>query len=330
MADRTVRRDPTVPPEIETLVSARSRARASHDWAEADRLRGEIESAGWRVVDQGVAVRLEPAYAADLVVDGETRFGRSTSVPSRLDEPASGSATAVLVSSGRPDPLERVVRGLRDAGPADLNVIIIADDPDTALAARLDRWRSAPSTLGERVEVLRTAVPLGYAAGANGGIRRAVAPVVVLLDPDLEPTGDVVGPLIAALADPTVAVAGGWGSVTGDLRRDDRMVAGDVDAVGGACLAFRRADYVARGPLDERFRGHRYLGIWWSLVLRDEGTERPPRRAVHVPGLPLVGAGTDDAAEMTGGRDREARRDFYRIIGRFGARRDLLTRAGRP
>ena len=39
---------------------------------------------------------------------------------------------------------------------------------------------------------------------------------------------------------------------------------------------------VERGPLDERFRFYRNLDIWWSLVLRDQGEDAPPRRAVRI------------------------------------------------
>jgi hypothetical protein len=33
-------------------------------------------------------------------------------------------------------------------------------------------------------------------------------------------------------------------------------------------IAFRRADYVALGPLDERFVTPAWLDVWWSLRLR--------------------------------------------------------------
>ena len=52
-------------------------------------------------------------------------------------------------------------------------------------------------------------------------------------------------------------------------------------------MAFRRADFAERGPLDERFRFYRNLDIWWSLVLRDQGDDDPPRRAVTLGDLPL-------------------------------------------
>jgi hypothetical protein len=124
-------------------------------------------------------------------------------------------------------------------------------------------------------------------------------------------------------------VVGGWGIVSKDLRNFEEALAGDVDAIEGYCLAFRRPDYARRGPLDERFRFYRNLDIWWSLVLRDEGEGQPPRRAVALEGLPLVrhehrGYTSLPDAE----RDRLSKRNFYRIIDRFGARRDLLVRPG--
>jgi hypothetical protein len=90
-------------------------------------------------------------------------------------------------------------------------------------------------------------------------------------------------------------------------------------------MAFRRDDAAERGPVDERFRFYRNLDIWWSLVLRDEGEGRPPRRAVALD-LPLVRhehRGWSSLPEAE--RDRLSKRNFYRIIDRFGTRRDLAT-----
>ena len=99
-------------------------------------------------------------------------------------------------------------------------------------------------------------------------------------------------PLARALDDATVAVAGGWGITSTDLRKFEDAPAGDVDAIEGYLTAFRRADAAARGPLDERFRFYRNLDIWWSLVLRDEGEDEPPRRAVSLDGLPPCATST--------------------------------------
>jgi hypothetical protein len=173
--------------------------------------------------------------------------------------------------------------------------------------------------------VIWTSERLGHAAATNAGLRRASAPVAILLDTSLEPVGDVVTPLVRALDDPTVAVTGAWGIVSADLRRFEDGPAGDVDAIEGYCQAFRREDVAARGPLDERFRFYRNLDIWWSLVLRDEGEANRPRRALRLADLPFVRHEHRGYASLPPGeRDRLGRRNFYRVMDRFGSRQDLL------
>ena len=131
-------------------------------------------------------------------------------------------------------------------------------------------------------------------------------------------------PLARALDDPAFGVVGRWGSVTADLRTFDGREAGDVDVVDGAVQAFRRADAATRGPLDERLLGQPYLDAWWSFVLRDEGEGSPPRRAVALPGLAVV-RHPSVAAAPPPDAERRAKRDFYRVIERFGARGDLRS-----
>ena len=153
-----------------------------------------------------------------------------------------------------------------------------------------------------------------------------MAPIVVLLDTSIEPTGDLITPLVQALDDLSVAVTGGWGITSTDLRHFEDAPAGDVDAIEGYCQAFRRIDAAERGPLDERFRFYRNLDIWWSLALRDAGEGETPRRAVRLEGLPVARHDHRGWASLPDDeRDRQSKRNFYRIIDRFGARLDLLT-----
>jgi len=313
-----------IPEEILTAAHERARARAERDWPEADRLRAEIEAAGWTIVDRGTDFALAPASPATVEADGIVRYGATAEVPSRAEEPPTGLATVILVATDWPADLERALAGLRAHGPDGLQIVVVADGPspdqDVALEA-----------LGADVtEVVRTSGRLGQGAAVNICIRRAAAAVVVVLETSVEPTGDVVTPLVSALDDPTVAVAGGWGLVSDDLRRFREAPAGDVDAIQGYAIAFRRDDAVARGPLDERFRFYRNLDIWWSLVLRDEGEERPARRAVAVelPATRHEHRGWTSLPDAE--RDRLSKRNFYRIIDRFGWRRDLLTGRGAP
>jgi hypothetical protein len=320
-----------VPSEIEDLARARADARREQDWSEADRLRDRIEAAGWKVTDRGITWELTPAHPPDLVEPGRIRYGASTSVPSRLDQPADMPATAVLIATDWPDDLSRGLAALQAHGPAGIQVVITADDPSAAQDEALTRLEHGAdgggSTAGAAtpIEVVWTSQRLGYGASLNAAIRRATGSVIVVLDTSIEPAGDIFTPLIGALEDPSVAVAGGFGVMSADLRHFEAAPAGDVDAVEAYCLAFRRSDFAARGPLDEHFRYYRNLDLWWSLVLRDEGEGNPPRRAVALD-LPLVRhahRGWNERGEAE--RNRLSKRNFYRIIDRFGRRLDLVS-----
>ena len=317
--------DRGVPDPIRDLAEARQRARIERDWPEADRLKEEIEQAGWRVVDRGVDFQLQPAEPPDVVVDGVVRHGTSGSVPSRLEEPPTAAATVVVVAAGPTDASSRTLDGLRSRAPAGTQIVTVTFPGGGPSEQAVARGAPVDGAAGLGPEIVPMAGRVRPGTALNAGIRRAAGEVVIIVSAGAVPTGDIVSPLIAALADPTVAVVGGWGSRTSDLRRFEPAPAGEVDVLDPACLAFRRADVVARGPLEERFLTVRGLATWWSLVLRDEGEEQAPRRALALAELPLrrpESAEADEVPEPTA-PDRRAKRDAYRILDRFGWRRDL-------
>ena len=314
---------PHVPQEVLDLAHARRDARAARDWKRADALRAGIEAAGWTVVDRGVDFDLAPAHPPDLEADGIVRYGSSASVPSRLGEPARAPATVIAIATDERDDVTRLVGGLAPSMAAGLQVVVVADGPSAD-----DELLETLGSAG--IEIVRTSARLGQAAAINAGARRAIGAVIVLLDPSIEPTGDLIGPLVRALDDPIVAVAGPWGLRSADLRHFEDAPGPDADAIAGSCVAFRRADFADRGPLDEKFQFYRNLDIWWSLVLRDEGEDRPPRRALVVPDLPIVRhehRGWTSVAPDE--RDRLSKRNFYRVLDRFRARLDLVSAAGK-
>ena len=312
-----------IPDEVLTAAHDRSKARAERDWATADRLRKEIEAAGWTIVDRGTDFALSPAAPPDVEEGVRVRYGASRNVPSRLEDSSTGVATVVLIATDWPTDLDRAVRALRATSPDRTSMVVVADGPSDEQEVALGGLERDGD---DDVEVVWTSERLGHGAATNMGLRRATGPVVVLMDTSVEPTGDVITPLVQALDDASVAVAGGWGIRSADLRTFDDAPPGDVDAIEGYLLAFRREDAAARGPLDERFRFYRNLDIWWSLVLRDAGEGERPRRAVRVVDVPATrhehrawGSLEEDE------RARQSKRNFYRIIDRFGSRRDLLV-----
>ena len=272
---------------------------------------------------------MTPVAPLDSSEGERVRYGASANVPSRLEETPVGVATVVLVATDWPDDLARALAGLADHAPEGTSIVIVADAPSEEQAARPRGGRGGRRD-GRPVDRDRVDErPPGQGAALNAGVRRAPGPVVILLDSSVEPTGDFVTPLTAALDDPAVALAGGWGIVSDDLRRFEDAPPGDVDAIEAYCLAFRREDFATRGPFDERFRFYRNLDIWWSLVLRDEGEGTAPRRGVALADLPLTRHEHRGYTSLPPDeRDRQSKRNFYRIIDRFGSRRDLLVRSG--
>jgi glycosyltransferase involved in cell wall biosynthesis len=240
-------------------------------------------------------------------------------VPSRLDERATRLASVVLLASADAAENERSLGALAMSLPTAADLVVVADDVEVAASG------------GH--EVVRTSASLGRGAAMNIGIRRATGEVIVAMDPSIVPTGDVVTPLVEALRDPSVAVAGPFGLVSRDLRRFEELVPStapvDAAAIEGYLIGFRRSDIAARGPIDEGFRFYRNLDVWLSLLLRDEGEGATPRRAVAVPGLPLE-RGEPAAWRLTAAaeRDRLSRRNFYRVLDRFRTRLDLAVPPG--
>lgn len=306
------------PREVRQLAEARKVARDDRDWAEADRLKQQIEAAGWKVVDQGRSFDLIRARPPDLELDGIRRYGGSASVPARLGEPPRLAISVIGV-------VENEGPAAAFLAPADdVELVLVANGPINAAGAALRALPAAPAD-GSPIEVIWTNGRFGRAAALNAGIRRARGRTVVLADPARDLSLEQVRAVAAALDDEGVGVAGGAGLRSQNLRDfEPATPAGDATSIDGRLLAFRRDDYVARGPLDEHFADPHRLDTWWSLVLRDEGPDRPPRRARVVDvGLEPPAPNGRQPDEPTAGHSRAERRNFYRLIRDFGGRRDL-------
>lgn len=314
------------PDEVVALADARSAARRARDFETADRLRAEIEAAGWRVIDAASLYTLERAVPLDTVVDGVVAYGASESVPSRLDEAPVGTLTVVVEATDDAEALAATVAAVAETAPDGTQLVVVANAPSDEVAARLAALDAAdPGRPGVTTEVVRTARRWGRAAALNAGIRRAAAPVVATLTTGVEPGQGLLAAMAAALDDPRVAVAGPVALVTEDFGSFTEAAADtpDVEAIGRAAMAFRRGDYAERGPLDERFEVGEWLDAWWSLVLRDLGEDddldAEPRAAIRVEGELRRPDPVPDEAHA-----RAVKKAFYRYLKAFASRRDLL------
>lgn len=324
---------PTVPSEILALGRARAAARRSRDFAEADRVKAEIEAAGWRVIDRGTEFTIVPAHPADVTDERGTRYGWSGAVPSRLTEPDSVPLSVVIVADGGPESLARTLASVRSSLPGPAQAIVVAG-PDPSLDAILDAEATLP-VAGSPIEIVRTASTYAPAAARNAGMRRATGSVVAWLACGATLTGDLASVLAHVFADPHVAVAGLPGLAGADVRALEPAEGPEPVAIGSILLAFRRGELATVGMPDEAFAGIEPLCRWWSLVLRDgpdmpEGEPEPPIRRAVAPTLPVDGTAVPPpppTAASVSEAARRDKRDRYRLIDRFGRRADLLGAA---
>lgn len=262
-------------------------------------MREQLRAGGWDVVDSPAGSELQ-AIAA----------------PHSAEQAPPREVTALTIVHGWQPDAERWLLSVFTHCKADFEALVVDNSGDARIAGWL-KGRAA-----ERMRSLLLDPVLGFAAAANAGIEAAAGDVVVLFDPGVELKGDVITPLLAALSDPSVVVAGPFGVRAHQAMKEFAASEGpEVDAIEGYCMAFRRADALAAGPLDPRFRFYRIADIDFSFRLREKGG-----RAVVVHDLPLekhehrLWEATESAE-----RARLSRRNLYRFLDRWRGRTDLLT-----
>ena len=321
---RAVRGGP--PEEVQRLVTERSVARDARDYARADALRDEIHALGWEVQDARDGTTVRPALPSASAPTGYVDPG---ALESLLDEPATVDLSVHLLAEDHPDDLRRCLRALR-RHPTSVSweLVVVANAPSFNAEAAVDEEfsdnseRAAPQKrVGPQERtILRTAERLGWADAVNLGLRRSRGSVTLLLNTSVEPTGDIATPLIAAFAEASVGIAGGWGVTSPTGRHFHEAPPGEVDAVEAYALGIRREALRAVGGFDHRFRFYRHADLDLNFAVRAQGW-----RAVAVASFPAVRhehrgwSGTPESE-----RERLSRRNFYRFLKHWRDRRDLL------
>jgi GT2 family glycosyltransferase len=302
-----------LPQDVARLLADRAAARAARDWAAADALRDQIREKGWEPVDGESGSTARPILSRT-----------ASDLPSLLAEEAVVEASVLVVLDDHPDDLARLLRGLAAHPPAATwELLIVANAPQAPLDPLLvASWPGKPSL--PAATILSSEARLGWADSVNLGLRRSRGQVTILLDTSLEPTADLVSPLLAAFQDPSVGIAGGWGVTSENGREFVEAPPGEVDAVEGYCLAIRRGALRSVGGFDAHFRFYRHDDLDLSFAIRDAGW-----RAVRVGPLPVERhphRGWEAVPPEE--RDRLSKRNFYRFLKHWRDRSDLLLRSG--
>ena len=311
-----VDRPPDPSGEVAALLSQRGTFRRRGSYAEADALRSQVIAMGYEVLDTptGTQAWPLPAWARE-----EASISSSRDVASLLEEPEAVDLTISVVARQGCAELNRCLDSVqRWLGPARAEIIFVDNGFEDECGHQLDDIAGQD----QRLRVFHADHFLGTAAARNVSLRQARGRYVLFIDTSVEVVGDVFSRLGAMLDDPTVGIAGCWGVVTSDIRSfDEATSSGDVDAVEGYLMAFRRDVLREVGFLDEKYRFYRHLDLDFSFAVRSRGY-----RAVIDQGLPLVRhEHVEWSSTPPEERERLSKRNFYRFLRKWGERRDLLV-----
>lgn len=281
-----------IPEDVAVLLGQRDEARRAKDWARADQLRAQIDALGYEVRDSpvGASAVLKPAYR---VLDP------TKPIPVTRLPPTFGASIHVLYEGFRDD-LERFVSSFHKHCD-DIEIIVSeAMSPDA-------QWlEDLPS-----VHTLHFSSDPGWAALRNLAMQLSNGRVVCVADLSVEAAGDLITPIVQALDDPSIGIAGPWGLRT-DNKRDFYADPGpEVHAVEGYLFGVRR-ETLDQVRFDQKFRWYRHADIDLSFQIRALGL-----KAVTTPPLGERHTHRAWAALDPDERDKRSRKNFNRFLARF-------------
>ena len=287
-----------VPDEVRALAAERDERRRAKDFAAADALRDRIDS--FSVIDGPDGPSLEP-----VEIDEPHRL-RPRDVESLLDDVPTADMSVHWVVEGWPEDVVRALAGFRANEGAATSSTSSRTSPNTEPSVLRGGGRGPRARdrdgMGRGTERRAQAFAWSDRPG-DGRIGRT--------------TGDVFGPLEAALEDPSVGVCGPFGISTEDLREfhDD----------GPRSTRSRLPDGVPSG------RDPRRGAVRREVPLVPDGRHRVlvPDQGRRTAGAPGRRAGQARArmyhATPPAERDRLSKRNYYRFLERFRDRFDLLV-----
>lgn len=230
---------------------------------------------------------------------------------------AGGTTVSVVVTVGLEDPEPGpTFDALASSGGSGLEIVAVERSPG-ALAAT-----SAP-----RVSVLVPASgSMGRVLALNVGVDAAGGEAIVVLAAGLRPLAGWLDPLVSALEEPHVALAGGvildaagrvvdgarivWSDATQWVAPVAPGAAVDVDAVSGDCFAVRADAWRPHHGFDAAYGHVGAAGVDLCFRLRSAG-----RRVVLVPRSRAVAPPGDDHNQ---GGQPDAELDRRRLLRRWG------------
>jgi GT2 family glycosyltransferase len=305
---------PGIPADILALSHERDELRKRGKYDRADVLKRQIEEAGYGIKDNphGAHLIVLPSVEVDGVI-----YRTARQVPSLLEEEDRCEFSINILANASFDETKRCVESVvRSIGSQNCEILLI----DNGSLDQLHAWFNELQRDDARLHLVSASRPLGEAEARNIGLKQSRGTYLLMIDSNIELTGDVFIPLAQVLTDSSVGITGFKGLCTEDLRHFEESSALEVEAIEGKCMAFRRKLLKKIGLFDERYRFPYYMDIDFNFAMRNSGA-----RAIVTPNLPMIGhPQIQDVQISDAEQTRLRKRNFYRFLEKWGHREDLL------
>ena len=237
-----------VPDEIWKLGQARHIARLERNFIEADRLRDQIWSRGWDVIDADGDFRIEPKA---LYVNYAT--SRS------IKEIECGEIAIAIIVDGFQEDAVATVLGVRAF--TNIPIVVLCLKEVGPLEALCD----------DKTFIIHLDEPCGWGEAASALLKKIQAKYLVFMDPSTRFTADAITPVVAELRKKDFAAVGWRGglvNIEDQWRSVDDKGPGEVDVLFSYFLAIDREAGILAGGFNLRAIYYRNADIEFSLKLR--------------------------------------------------------------
>lgn len=306
----------SIPDDILALSHQRDLLRRRGQYDRADLLKRQIEDAGYVVKDNPRGAHL--VILPSIEVDGKL-YRTARQLPSYLDDIDLYTFSVNILAQNNAEQVRRCVESvLHFAGNTSLEIILI----DNASQDEVNLWAEDLKQKDSRFHILRTTRTMGIAEARNIGLKQSRGRYILLLDANMELTGDIFTSLKQTLDKDQVGLTGIRGLRTNDLRHFEESREPEVEAIDGMCMAFKRTQLKQCGLFDEGYRFPQYMDIDFSFAIRNAGAE-----IILTPRLPIISHPAAFSGIADSERVRLTKRNFYRFLQKWGDREDLLLSA---
>ena len=302
----------SIPDDILALSHQRDLLRRRGQYDRADLLKRQIEDAGYVVKDNPRGAHL--VILPSIEVDGKL-YRTARQLPSYLDDIDLYTFSVNILAQNNAEQVRRCVESvLHFSGNTSLELILI----DNASQDEVNLWAEDLKQKDARFRILRTTRTMGIAEARNIGLKQSRGRYILLLDANMELTGDIFTSLEQTLDKDQVGLTGIRGLRTNDLRHFEESREPEVEAIDGMCMAFKRTQLKQCGLFDEGYRFPQYMDIDFSFAMRNAGAE-----IILTPRLPIISHPAAFSGIADSERVRLTKRNFYRFLQKWGDREDL-------